>query len=288
MSLRINERAPWYELIRQELLPFHGRIAGSLRTAFAVACTVIVMMTFRTPAIPPGVYLIFLVSYETPYLTFTSGLFSLLFQCLGVASTLLLVIATDNSPMARVLGTAAFSFLSAYLLRTMRRRGGMDFGVFALTSLALWDMHLPADKLVKLSMWPVAAGATGVAFAVAIEYLFSRRDPFYALHREFEARMQAVETFLRSYSGAEAGTTLALAAKEVLRLSFAGQGKMLALLEEIATRKEPRAMSTSFLSCCLISSGSWTLLPTSHSNREESSSNPKNNAFFAWLRSVRS
>lgn len=238
MNWKVNERVPWSELIRQELLPFHGRLSGSLRTTLAVVVTAVAMMTFRTPAVAPGVYLIFLVSYETPYLTFTSGLLSLLFQCVGVAAALLLVVATDNAPMARVLGTALFCFLSAYMLRTMRRRGGMDFGVFSLTSLALWDMHLPADQLVRLSMWPVATGAFGVVSAVAIEYAFARRDPFYALHKEFEVRIEAIENVLRAYSDQHDALHPYFASREVVRLSFAGQGRMMALLDEIATRRE--------------------------------------------------
>lgn len=238
MNRSLNSRVPWHELIRQELLPFHGRLAGSLRTTLAVAIAVAAVMVFQMPAAAPGVFLIFLVSYETPYLTFTSGMLTLVFQCVGAASALLLVIATDNAPIARVLGTALFSFISAFLLRTMRRRGAMDFGVFSLTTLALWDLHQSADKLVRIAMWPVGVGAIGVLSAVAIEYVFVRRNPFYALHKEFEARIQAVENFLRAYGGDSSGGNLALAAREVVRFSFAGQGRMLALLDEIATRRE--------------------------------------------------
>jgi multidrug resistance protein MdtO len=234
----LNAHVPWTELIRQEVLPFHGRLAGSLRTTLAVAIAVTAAMAFRTPAAAPGVYLIFLVSYETPYLTFASGLFSLVFQALGVCAALLLVIATDNAPIARVLGTALFSFVCAFLLRTMRRRGGMDFGVFSLTTLALWDLHQPAEQLVRIAMWPVAVGAIGVLSAVAIEYVFARRDPFYALHKEFEARLLAVENFLLAYGGQPGALNSVLAAREVVRFSFAGQGRMLALLEEISNRRE--------------------------------------------------
>lgn len=235
---RQDAHVPWKELIRQEVLPFHGRLAGSLRTTLAVAIAVTAAMVFRTPAAAPGVYLIFLVSYETPYLTFASGLFSLLFQGIGVCAALLLVIATDNAPIARVLGTALFSFSSAFLIRTMRRRGGIDFGVFSLTTLALWDLHQPAEQLVRTAMWPVGVGSIGVLSAVAIEYVFARRDPFYALHKEFEARLLAVENFLVSLGAQPGAPNAVLAAREVVRFSFAGQGRMLALLEEISNRRE--------------------------------------------------
>jgi multidrug resistance protein MdtO len=235
---RLQESVPWYELVRQELLPFHGRMAGSLRTTLSVCIAIVAMMTFRTPAIAPGIYLIFLISYETPYLSFTSSLFSLAFQCFGVAAPLALVIATDNSPVARVLGTAVFSFLAAFLLKTMRRRGAMDFGVFALTTLELWDLHLPANQLVELSLWPIATGAMSVLIAVGIEYAFSHRDPFYALHREFKARMQTLESFFMAYARPGNSLKLRAASREVIRFSFAGQGKMDALLKEISCRRE--------------------------------------------------
>jgi multidrug resistance protein MdtO len=238
---RLQEYVPWYELIRQELLPYHGRMAGSLRTTLAACIALTAMMTFRTPAVAPGVYLIFLISYETPYLSFTSSVFSLVFQCIGVASTLLLVIVTDNSPVARVLGTALFSFTAAFLLKTMRRRGAIDFGVFTLTTLELWDMKLPANQLVELSMWPVATGAMGVLIAVGIEYAFAHRDPFYALHREFEARMQTLESFFIAYIRPQNILRLQAASRELVRFSFAGQGKMESLLEEISRRQEGSA-----------------------------------------------
>ncbi|MDR3762534.1 MAG: FUSC family protein [Acidobacteriota bacterium] len=238
MNRALNARVPWLELIRQELLPFHGRLAGSLRTMLAAAIAVTATMIFHLPAAAPGVFMIFLVSYETPYLTFTSGLYSLIFQVMGAVAALLLVIATDNDPMARVLGMALFSFMTGFLLRTMRRRGAMDFGVFALNTLALWDLHRPPEQLVRLAMWPAAVGAIGVMSAVAIEYCFARRDPYYALDKEFEERILAVENYLHAYAGDDGAPHLSLAAHDVLRFSLAGQGRMLALLDEISNRRE--------------------------------------------------
>jgi multidrug resistance protein MdtO len=238
METRLREAVPPIELIRQELLPFHGRLAGSLRTTLAVTLAVIVMVVFRMPAIAPGAYLIFLLSYETPYLTLTTGFYSFCFQCVGVGSTLLLIMVSGNAPMARVLGTALFSFIAAYLMKTMRRRGAMDFGVFSLTSLEMWDMKAPTQSLIALSMWPIATGVIGILSAVLIEYVFARRDPFYALHREFETRAKAIGAFLRALAGDEAQCNLRNASKELIRLSFAGQGRMQALLEEISNRRE--------------------------------------------------
>lgn len=236
---RVESRVPWTELLRQELLPFHGRLAGALRTTLASCCALVLMMVLQTPAVAPGLYLIFLISYETPYLSFRSSVSSLFFQSVGVAAALLLVILFGNDPMARVLGTAAFSFIAAFLLRACARPGvGMNFGVFSLTSLALWDAHAPAEQLVHNCLWPVATGAIGVSCAVAVEYLFTRRDPFYALKREFEVRMQSLETFFRTLRNPDEQIAFSLSARKIVQFAFAGQGKMLALLQEVGTRHD--------------------------------------------------
>ncbi len=239
MEIRIEERVPWTELVRQELLPFHGRMAGSLRTTLAACCALIVMMVLQTPAIAQGLYLIFLISYETPYLSFRSSAFSLGYQSIGVGAALLLVIATNNSPVARVLGIAVYSTITGFLLCASPRPGlAISFGVFSLTSLASWDFKWPAEKLVHACLWPVATGALGVACAVAIEYIFARRDPFYALHKEFQARMQAIEGMFRSLSELDDRSKIQTALREVIRFAFAGQGRMLSLLHEISSRGE--------------------------------------------------
>jgi multidrug resistance protein MdtO len=239
VEIRIEERVPWTELVRQELLPFHGRMAGSLRTTLAACCALIVMMVLQTPAIAQGLYLIFLISYETPYLSFRSSAFSLGYQSIGVAAALLLVIATNNSPVARVLGIAVFSTITGFLLCASPRPGlAISFGVFSLTSLSSWDFKWPAEKLVHACLWPVATGALGVAFAVAIEYLFARRDPFYALRKEFEARVGAVEGLFRSLSDLEDRSKIQTSVKEVVRFAFVGQGRILSLLQEISSRGE--------------------------------------------------
>jgi len=230
----------WVEKIRRELAPTHGRFGGALRTASAATIATAILLTLQLPMIAPGIYLIFLVSYEVPYLTFRRSLMELATQCLGVAVALALIQITGNDPMARVLGIAAFTFLSAFLLQSCTARiVAMNIGIFPTLTLSLWEYHLPPKLLVYLSVAPIAAGAVAVGCKVVIEYLFTHRDPRRALDREMKARLKAMRTLFTLYCEDAARRELKQAIAVVSRFAFTGQSKMLSLLKEVESTPEP-------------------------------------------------
>jgi len=239
-----NQTPEWLNKVYQELAPAHGRYEGALRTAFAATLATYVLLVLQTPLIAPGVYLIYLVSYDVPYLTFKTSVLELFYQCVGVALSLMLIAATGNDPMARVLGVAAFTFLSAFLLRACTVRvAAMNLGIFPILTLSLWELHLPAEQLVHLSMWPIATGAVAVAIKVAIEYAFVRRDPNYALQAEMKARLEALQQLFQGFAVGEPAQEMKRRVAKVSRYAFAGQGKMLSLLEEVRLRSIPEDSS---------------------------------------------
>ncbi|HVJ07259.1 MAG TPA: FUSC family protein [Acidisarcina sp.] len=183
-------------------------------------------------------YLIFLISYDTPYLTFTRYLGMLACQCSGVAAAFLLIAATNNDPLARVLGVAFFSFIAAFIRRTSIRYFPVtDFAVFGIGCLAYFEYGTPAERAVHLSMWPIATGFLAVGSKLAVEYTFTRRDPVYALRREIEARLLALEQMFSSYASMEQDPIqLKAQISQVKRFAFAGQAKMQGLLQEVKGR----------------------------------------------------
>ena len=230
----------WLSKIQQELAPTHGRYEGALRTAFAATLATYVLLVLQTPLIAPGVYLIYLVSYDVPYLTFKTSVLELFYQCVGVTLSLMLIAVTGNDPVARVLGVAAFTFLSAFLLRACTVRvAAMNLGIFPILTLSLWELHLPPEQLVHLSMWPVATGAVAVAIKVAIEYTFARRDPNHALQAEMKARLEALQQLFLALAAGEPAQEMKRKVAMVSRYAFAGQGKMLSLLEEVRRHSIP-------------------------------------------------
>ena len=231
-------RKEWFEIICQELAPTHGRMAGSLRTTLALVITILLLMILQIPAMAFGVFLIFLVSYETPYLTFQRGYVALMVQGAGAFAGIVLVEITGNSPLARVLGVALFAFIAAFIRIASVRFifQPMDFAVFAIGSLTFFDSRLSDHQAVSLSLWPVAAGMIAVSSKVAIEYIFTRRNPYYDLFREIDFRFAALEAlFLRFSSGLSSDAMPSEIAK-VKQYAFMGQGKMHSLLQEIEDR----------------------------------------------------
>lgn len=234
-----NPNRGWAEKIRQELAPSHGRYNGAIRTAFAATIAAAILLVLQVPMIAPGLYLIYLVSYDMPYLTFRHSVMELVTQCLGVGAALMLIQLTGNEPMARVVGIAAFTFLSAFLLQACTVRvAAMNFGIFPVLTLSLWEYHLPPKFLVYLSMAPIATGAVAVGCKVAIEYLFTHRDPRRALHLEMGARIKAMHKLFVLYGNRAAGNELRPAIAVASRYAFTGVGKMLSLLREAESAAE--------------------------------------------------
>ena len=226
----------WRDSLARELAPSSERTAGALRTALAAVIATLLMLVLQTPWMALGCYTIFLVSYETPYLTFKTGATSVLCIAIGVVCSVSLIALTQNDPMARVLGLAVFTLVAAFFLRTFALSVvPQNIGIVSVMVLSLWDSHTPAEILLHRSMWPVATVALCVACKVAVEYLFTRRDPVASLQEEIEARFEALEQLFLLY-GESSEECLRGQIAKIKQYAFIGQGKMRALLEEISQR----------------------------------------------------
>jgi multidrug resistance protein MdtO len=214
----------------------------SLRMATAMVVTVLLLMTLRIPAMAYGVFLVFLVSFETPYMTFQRGLIALTAQFSGACAGFCYVSITGNSSLARVMGITLFTFIATYYRMTAQRTliQPLDFSVIAIGTLGNFDLQwgIPMNDrhMVSFSLWPLAAGAVSVGCKVAVEYIFTRRNPYHDLYREVMARLEVLEkTFLLYASGASEEEGRAQIA-QIRQLAFMGQGKMHVLVEEIEER----------------------------------------------------
>lgn len=237
MSETFSIFAQWRQRLYLELAPTHGRGLGALRTASAAVIAAVLLLYLQMPVIAPGIYLIFLISYDVPYLTVKRSLHALAWQCIGTMAAIALVAVTDNAPMARVLGISAFTFLSAFLLQTGKDpQVGINIGVFSVLALTNWEMHRPPAQLVYLSFAPVFTGACAMGCKIAIEYIFTHRDPRSALQREMKCRLNAIAAFFHAMASGSPASLVASRLSAVTRLAFAGQGKMDALATEFCSR----------------------------------------------------
>ena len=213
-------------------------MAGSLRTALAATIATLLMLILHVPGMMYGVFLIFLVSYETAYLTFKRGLVAICVQSFGAASALCLISVTGDSPVAKVIGVAICAFVAAFIRVTEVRFiiQPLDFSVFAIATIFYFDSGMRANQAVSMSLWPVAGGAIGVGCKVAIEYIFTRRMPYHDLHREIDARYLELEKIFQLYGSNCATPELQTQIIRVRNYAFMGQGKMQHLLQEINER----------------------------------------------------
>ena len=234
----IAERHSWYERIRQELAPRRGRMAGALRTTLALVITILLLQILRVPAMAYGVFMIFLVSYETPYLSFQRGLIALCTQFSGAVAALCLISITGNNPVARVLGVALFAFIAAFIRASSVRfiLQPIDFAVYAIGTLECFDSRLSDMQAVSLSLWPVAAGSVAVGTKIAVEYIFTRRNPYHDLYREIQARLSALEQIFQLFGSGTGEEAMQPQVAQVRCFAFMGQGKMHSLLQEIEER----------------------------------------------------
>ena len=70
----MRKLSEWPGYLLQEMAPTHGRIAGSLRTAVAALTATTLMLYLQMNMLAAGVYLIFMISYDTPYQTIKHSL----------------------------------------------------------------------------------------------------------------------------------------------------------------------------------------------------------------------
>lgn len=238
----------WLELIAQDWAPTHGRLAGAARTALAAVIGVYWMMAFRTPGLAPGLFLIFLISYDGPYLTIRNSLTSLTYQFVGACLAVGYIAVTDNSPLARCIAVMVFSFLAAFLSCASPRPAlGLNLGIFSLSTIQFFDWHLPADTLVKYSFWPVATGGLAMACKIAVEYALTKRDPLAAAQKELEARLAALAKLFELLSHDDRGRAFAQTVTQIKQYAVHGQTKLVSLLREIQFHPHSSARAPSLM-----------------------------------------
>jgi multidrug resistance protein MdtO len=234
-------RRSWLEDLREDLEARPGRLERTLRIVFATVLVLVVMMVLQVPYVAYALYVILIVTNENPAVSLRTGLGSLMAVGLMLSIALGVVILTDNDPVARLVSLAVITFLAAIITTstTVPPLGpivGLIYGV----GIGFWENHASADRLVKSSLWLLAAFATGIAGSVAVSYLFSMHSPADRLAGQLRLRYRALAAMFAAYA-TEAATDQQrrTAAQSVSRLAAEGHRGMLELHRQIADRNLP-------------------------------------------------
>jgi multidrug resistance protein MdtO len=227
----------WFEYWKQDLQPSAGRVGSALRIVLTAVLVLITMMVLQIPYIAYALYVIYIVTNESPAVSLRTGIASLLSVVAVLAITLIVVIATDNDPMARVLGLAIITFLGGMItVATSIAAMGPIWGLICAVAIGFWENHVPADALVKDSLWLLAAFATGIGETVAIGYVLRSRSPADKLGEELRTRYRALAAMFEACAGGSTEHQRRAAADHVSRLAAAGHRGMLGLYHQIVDR----------------------------------------------------
>lgn len=231
----------WFQDWREDLQASPGRVESMLRIVFASVVVLVLMMVLRVPNVAYALYVVFVVSNENPALSLRTGVASLLTVAVTLSIAFGVVILTDNDPLARVMTLAVMTFLAGMIatVTTVPALGpiwGLIYGV----GIGIWEKHAPADRLVKSSLWLVAAFAIGIVVPVAVSYLFSMRSPADRLAGHLRLRYRALAAMFSAYAADDAtDQQRRAAAQSVSRLAAEGHRAMLELYRQIADRNLP-------------------------------------------------
>jgi multidrug resistance protein MdtO len=237
VSLFSAENVSELDRFWREMAPVPGRMAGSLRFALTAALATLLLLILQPPVgfIAPSLFMLFLVSHDSPYQCFRDCLTLLSGAALGTTAALLLIGATGDHPVARVVGLAVFTFVAAFFFRTSAIPAfPMAFGCLTYMVISLWEYKIRAERILHLSLWPMGTVATVALSAVVVECLFNRSDPLVRLRREIKARCAALNGLLQLFGArAEAGEIERQSAI-VRRYAVTGRGQLHVLLERIS------------------------------------------------------
>ena len=230
----------WFERLWQDLQPAPGRLAATLRIVLATVIALVLMLVLQMPFASLGLYYIFLIVRESPAVSVRSGVFAILTLVLAVAVELLVVIATDNDPMARVISVMIASFVAGALMvaSTMPALASI-WGFIYCTVIALWERPAPADALVKGSLYLVATVTLAFLCSVAVEYVFAFRHPADRLVEQLRLRYRTIEGVFTLLADGAAASQLGPAIAGLNRLAAAGQRPMQDLYNIVVERDLP-------------------------------------------------
>jgi len=238
MTASLTEFLPsWFTRTVEDLQPTPGRLNAALRIVLATILTLILVLVLQMPFASLGLYVVFFVARDTPGSSLRSGLTIILVIMFTVALELGVVILSDNDPFVRLISVAVVTFCAGIVMAAGTAPFlGAASGFVYVSVIALWETALPADTLVKLSLWLIATLSVAIGCSVAVEYTFGLRDVADRLDDQRRARYAALEALFRLYAKGAAPAQIGAASVRVARLGAAGQAGMQELYNTIVER----------------------------------------------------
>jgi multidrug resistance protein MdtO len=227
----------WIQAFWRDQQPSEARIKCALRYVLGSVITLVAILVWQMPYLALCLYIIFFVAHDSPAVCFRFNLLMLITGTTAIAISLVVIILTGNDPMARVLSVAVISFVCGIgILSCAIPFLFVGGGFVYVTLIAMWELHLPADTLVKASLWFIATLSVTLGSSAAVEYVFGARNPAAELQKQIAMRYRALEKMFRLYAEGAAASEWPQAVSQVAHLAAAGRTEMQALYETVVAR----------------------------------------------------
>lgn len=242
-SRRVHPTTSWFEAWRLDMLPSPGRLGFSLRVALSSVIALVIMMVLQAPFASYAIYVILTLGFKSPVQTRRIGTALMIAIIITLGSVLLTVILTDNDPMIRLLSLIVVIFLAAMIsVATTLPAIGSGIGQVFFLGISFWDNHVPADRLVKNTLWLVGTFGIAIGSSIAVEYIFASRTAGQRLGEQLRARYMALADCFEAIANNSVLESRAKTAVQVSLLATQGDTEMLQLYREMKKRDPARPL----------------------------------------------
>ncbi len=201
-SVAESPRSLWFwGFLKEELVPYPGRVSTVSRMVIAATLVMIVCMTFRIPYGFQGAIYVLFVSRESPRATLESAGIIALVTAIGVAYVLISVRLVIDLPSLHFLWIVGSLFLAFYAIGAMPNYGAsVTFANLIAAGLPFWDRHVSAETNVEDTLRLLLSTLIGVVLTAAVELAFSRRRPGDDIVLPIVERLTVVRSLLVAFA----------------------------------------------------------------------------------------
>jgi multidrug resistance protein MdtO len=196
-----NRRFAWlWAFLRDELAPYHGRVALVARMVTASTLIMIVSMTFRIPYGAYGAIFALTLSRESLESTAKAARAMAIGLVLAGAYVVVGAMLVLGNAMLRFLWVGITLFLIFYAMSALSNyAAAARFGYLIAITIPLWDSRILSGVKVEETLWAVGALTIASVITLLLEIVFAAFRRTDDLIQAITERLLSVEELLAHY-----------------------------------------------------------------------------------------
>jgi len=210
-----------WQLIREELAPYPGRMALVGRMIVATTAVMITTMTFRLPEGAFGGVYALTISRESPRSTVADVAAAALAFVVAASYQLIGAIFFVSEPQLRFVWVTVTFILMFYSLSALTNyTAAVRFGYLVGITTPLWDQHISAEARLEGTLWAVFTITLATVITALVEVVYADFNRGSDLIRPLAERLASVEELVFAYAdGRPIDQTIR---QKITRLSMVG------------------------------------------------------------------